>query len=113
MLLEAAGPEGILEILRLHMEDQLSRHGFVEGPKYSSMDAGVLIDYVRDDSIVGLRLSQGAEGADAQFSLESEQELPELKDIWDDALISMGKDLLEKIMIFAQDKGKVERQLRS
>lgn len=113
MQLEAAGPEGILEILRLHMEDQLSRNGFAKGPKYSSMDAGVLIDYIRGDQIVGLRLSQGAEGADAHFIVESELELPELRNIWDDALVSMGKDLLQKLATFAQDRKKVETQLRN
>jgi len=114
MLIEAIGRQTILEQLRLHLEDQLARNGYSEGPKYSSMDRGVLIDYVKGDVIVSIRLAEESDsGAAGQLTIESELELPELARIWDDALIAMGKDVVEQLKNFAQDNSRVERELRS
>jgi hypothetical protein len=114
MLIEAAGPQPILEQLRLHLEDQLARNDYSEGPKYSSMDRGILIDYVKGDVIVSIRLSAESDsGRAGQLSIESEVELPDLAQIWDDALIAMGRNVVDQLKDFAQDKSRVEREMGS
>ena len=112
MQIEVFGSQQLLDQLRLHIQDQLEKRGYTEGPKISSMEMGVLIDYMKNGVIISIQVSQESETGDSVLRVESEQEVPELREAWDDALISYGREILEKLRSFAVDQAKVDQGLR-
>lgn len=112
MHIEVHGPEHMLEEIRLHLQDQLERAGYREGPKISAMEAGILIDYVKEDSIISIQVTEESEIGESLLHVECEKELPELRDFWDAALVGYGKAVLERLMNFAVDKARVGGQLK-
>ena len=107
MQIEIKGHAELLEQLRLRLQDQLEQRGFAEGPKVGSM-----VDYIKDGSIISIHLTEESDTGEAVLRVESEKDIPELNDAWDDALITYGKELAGKLRNYALDKDKVDRGLR-
>ena len=112
MQIEIQGQVALLEQLRLRLQDQLEQRGFVEGLKVGSMKSGLMIDYVKEESIISIQLTEESDSGESLLRVESEKEIPGLRDAWDDALISYGKELMAKLRDYALDKEKVDHGLR-
>ncbi len=108
MQIEVRGPDAFLEEFRLHLHDQLEKNGYVKGPKVGSMET-----YTKGDSILSLQISEESEGRECRLHLESEQEVPELAKIWDNALIAYGKELIGRLDGMAQGSEYVKKGLKS
>lgn len=111
MRIEIEGPQGILEEFRLYLQDQLLKEGFIQGPKIDSVETGLMIEYLRGDQIVSVEISSEVEGKSSKMQLEANKNLPALNDIWDDALISYGKQSLHRLWSYARNKDKVKKGL--
>jgi hypothetical protein len=110
--IEIHGREAMLEQIRLRLQDELERNGYKEGPKVSSMDAGVLIDYLKGDLIVSIQVTLESEAGESILHVECEQEVPELEKIWDTALIHYGREVLEHLRNWSLDKDRINRELK-
>lgn len=113
MEIETRAPEPFLEEFRLFLTDELIQHGYTEGPKIKSMESGIMIEYLKNNWIVSLQISEESEQGESFMRLQSEREIPELNEIWDAALISFGKQILLRLRNFAVDKAKVSRELKA
>lgn len=111
MLIEAHASEDMLQEIRLNFEDQLQNAGYASGPRLGSMDAGRLVHYVKEDSIVSIQITEESEAGDCALKIESEQEIAELYEFWDAALITYCKNIRSKLMEFAHDRTRVEQGL--
>lgn len=112
MEFEAKGAEDMLSLIRLHLQNELEKRDFRKGPKLLSMDSGVFVDFLKGDFVVGIQILPGEEG-ETTLRMESEQEIAELNDVWDAALISFGQDVLARLKSFAIDKNKVAKGFQS
>ena len=112
MQIEAHGPEQIMEQIRRLFQDQLEKAGYQEGPKFTSMDAGILISYTREEVIVSIQVTEESETSDSRLRVEAEQDIPGMYELWDAALISYGREVFERLRSFAIDKSKVEKEIR-
>lgn len=111
MQIEIEGPEFILEEFRLHLNDQLLKSGFVQGPKIDRVDSGLIIEYLRGGEIVTIEISSEREGENSKMHLDANKNIPALNDIWDDALVSYGKQSLHHLLSYARNKDKVKKSL--
>jgi len=109
MQIEVRGPEAILDQIRLYMQDQLEKNGFRKGMKVGFSES-VMADYVKEDLIVCVELKQEAETG--LLRVEAEQDIPELNQMWDAALVSYGREILEYLRSFARDQSKVSQEIR-
>jgi hypothetical protein len=91
MPIEIRGPEHLLEELRLFLGDQFLKRGYEQGPKIGSMDSGGTVNFAKGEDIVTVHIKEEDEGS--LMYVESEKEIPELNDIWDDAIITYGKEV--------------------
>jgi hypothetical protein len=111
MRIEIEGPQGILEEFRLYLQDQLLKEGFIQGPKIDSVETGLMIEYLRGDQIVSVEISSEVEGKSSRMHLEANKNIPSLSDIWDDSLITYGKQSVHRLLAYAQNKDKVKKGL--
>lgn len=111
MQIDISGPERLLEDLRLYLGDLLEQKGYSKGPKLLSMGAGMMVDYLKDDIIVSIEISEEAEGQECRLHVECEQDIPGFDEIWDTALVNYGKDIIVRLRSYAKDKKKVEQEL--
>jgi len=109
MQIEVRGPEAILDQIRLYLHDHLEKNGFRKGMKVGFSES-VMADYVKDDLIVCVELKQETETS--LLRVESEQDIPELHQMWDAALVSYGREVLEYLRNFAMDENKVSQEIR-
>ena len=109
MQIEVRGPEAILDQIRLYMQDQLEKNGFRKGMKVGFSES-VMTDYVKEDLIVCVELKQEAETV--LLRVESEQDIPDLNQMWDAALVNYGVEVLEYLRNFAFDKERINREIR-
>jgi hypothetical protein len=110
MRIEIQGPQGLLEEFRLRLQDQLQKAGFSQGPKVTSMDRKV-IDYTKGDAILNIEISHESEGRQGHLIAECETPIPEFEEVWDAALVTYGKEILERVRSFAIDKDRVKKEL--
>ena len=110
--IEVKGHAELLEQVRLRLQDQLEKRGFLEGPKVGSMDSGAMIDYLKDGSIISIHLTEESDAGEAVLRIESEKDIPELNDAWDEALVQYGTEVASKLKSYAVDKDRVERGLK-
>ena len=113
MLIEVRGKDHVLRELCLVLSDQLQCAGYAAGPRVGSMmDGGTVITYLKNASIVSLQVAEESEAGESALRVEAEQEIPELYDLWDSALIVFAKTIKEQLMDFAVNKQKVEQGIR-
>ncbi|HET6266741.1 MAG TPA: hypothetical protein VFG11_03415 [Acidobacteriota bacterium] len=111
MRIEARGPEGVLIELRWHLENELEDRGYQEGPRVLSAETGTYTNFIKGKGMVGVQLVAGEE-EDSVLKMESEQENQEWHEMWDAALIRLGKDVLTRIETFAKDRSRVLQNLK-
>lgn len=111
MEIEAKAPLQLLEDLSLFLRDQLRKRGFEEGPRVARMESGSCVTFVKDDWILSLELNEDGESGNALLRLESETDVPGLDEIWDEALIALGREFISRIRVLAKDSKKLERAL--
>jgi hypothetical protein len=111
MQIEIEGPQGILEEFRLYLHDEFLKTGFVQGPKMDRIQTGLMIEYLKNGEIVSLEISSEREGKNSQMHLEANKQIPEIVEIWDEAVIRYAKQSLHRILQFAQNKEKVKKAL--
>jgi hypothetical protein len=112
MLIEVRGSEAMLDEIRLHLEDELQKAGYGTGPRLGSMDSGTLLSYVKGDAIVSLQVTEESEAGESTLRIEAEREIPELYELWDAALTSYGKKVMNILKAFASDKTRVEKGMK-
>jgi len=110
MPIEIRGPEHLLEELRLFLGDQFLKRGYEQGPKIGSMDSGGTVNFAKGEDIVTVHIKEEDEGS--LMYVESEKESPELNDIWDDAIITYGKEVLKRLRNYSINKGKFESSVK-
>lgn len=103
--------EDLLSQFRIHLQNELEKRDFKKGPKLLSMDAGTILDFLKDDLVVSIQISESEEAA--TLRMEAEQEIAELNDVWDASLISFGREILALLRSCAVDRGKVIKGLQS
>lgn len=113
MQIEVHGLESFLEEFRLHLRDKLEKNGYVKGPKIGYIETGHMETYTKRDVILSLQISEESEGRECSLHIESEQDVPELEKIWDNALVAYGKELIGRLEGIAQDSEYVRKGLKS
>jgi hypothetical protein len=108
MQIEVHGPESFLEEFRLNFHDQLEKNGYLKGPKVGQHET-----YMKGDFILSIEISEESEGRHCCFHVESEQNIPELRQIWDNALIEYAKQTIDRLEKTAQDPTSVKNALKS
>jgi hypothetical protein len=109
--IEVRCPESFLEEFRLHLEDEFEKSGYMKGPKVGYIESGHMETYVKGGIIVSL-LIKDSDSGESVLNLESEQEVADMKEIWDRAVIKYGKDLIERLRNIAQNASFVEKELK-
>ncbi|MCI0412856.1 hypothetical protein L0222_08665 [bacterium] len=109
MLIEVRGSEEMLDEIRLFFEDELQKTGYGTGPRLGSMDAGILLSFVKGDAIVSMQVTEESEAGVTTLRIEAEHEIPELHELWDSALIRYGKKVMSTLIDFASEKTRVEQ----
>ena len=112
MQIEVQGTESILRDISIIFGELLRISGYLEGPRFGTMDSGNLINYVKDSRIVSVQLTEESESDGSALRVETEAEIPELNELWDSALITYGKRLKMKLSNYAINKEKVEQGTR-
>jgi hypothetical protein len=107
MQIEVHGPESFLEDLRLNLHDQLEKNGYLKGPKVGSHET-----YMKGDLILSLEITEESEGRHCCFHVESEQNISELPEMWDNALIEYAKQAIDRAEKNAQDPASVKAALK-
>ena len=110
MQIEARGREGILREVLGILREKLQNSDYLAGPVLQRIDDGNLI-YTKDGRIVCVQLAE-AEGEECILTVESETEIPELYEIWDDSLIEWFRKTKQEVLNFAMNKQKVEQGIR-
>jgi hypothetical protein len=109
--IEIRCPESFLEEFRLHLEDEFEKNGYLKGPKVAYKDASHMETYVKGEIIVSLQIQESDSGESA-LNLESEEEIADMKEIWDSAVIKYGKVLIQRLCDIAQNASFVEKELK-
>ena len=113
MLIEIHGHEAMLVQIRLHFGDELQNAGYGVGPRIGQMEAGRFTCYVKEESIITVRITtEESEASEGSLRIESENEIPEMYSLWDAALVSYGRNIRENLLNFAHDKTKVENGIK-
>jgi len=110
--IEIHGSEQRMDDIRLAFQDQLEKAGFEEVSKFGSMDTGVLISYIKQDFIVSIQVTGESELNDSKLRVETEQEMDEIRLLWDSALIVYAIEVLKQIKSFAQDVNRVDQGIK-
>jgi hypothetical protein len=97
----------MLEEFRSFLCDQLIRARFTEGPKVSSMESGSSVSYTKKDLIVSIQIGRGDDQGNCLMYMECERKVPELDEIWDQAIINYGKELMKRLRKFSINKSRV------
>ena len=108
MQIEVHGPESFLEDLRLNFHDQLKKNGYFRGPKVGQHET-----YVKGNLILSLEISEESEGRHCCFHVESEQNISELPEMWDKALVEYAKQTIDRVEKNAQNPATVKKALKS
>lgn len=108
MQIEAHGPESFLEEFRLNFQDQLLKNGYLKGPKVGQHET-----YMKRDLILSLEISEESEGRPCCLHVESEQDITELPEIWDKALVEYAKQMMDRVEKNAQDSASLKNALKS
>ena len=111
MQIDAEGPGYVLESFSLHLRDQFVNRGYGMGPRLGMMDSGNLVTFMKDDVIISVQVIEAESGASA-LHLEAEVDVPGIEEIWDDALVSMGREYLKRIRSFAKNLNRVEQEIQ-
>jgi hypothetical protein len=109
--IEVRSPESFLEEFRLHLEDEFEKNGYMKGPKVDHIESGYMETYVKGEIIVSLQIKDSDSGQSA-LHLESEQDVADMNEIWDRAVIKYGKNLIERLRNIAQNASFVEKELK-
>jgi hypothetical protein len=107
MQIEVHGPECFLEEFRLNFHDQLEKNGYLKGPKVGQHET-----YMKGDLILSLEISEESEGRLCCFHVESEQNISELPEMWDKALVEYTKQAIDRVEKSAQDSTAVKKALK-
>ena len=107
---EIQGPAKLLEQIRLHLQNQLEMAGFGRGPKVSAGE-GWMTAYTKGVSIVSIELTTNEETQDGKLSIKCEQDVSDLSNIWDSALITYAKEFLSRLESYAINKERIKREL--
>jgi len=107
MQIEIHGPESFLEDLRLNFHDQLEKNGFHKGPKVGQHET-----YTKGDLILSLEISEESDRRHCCFHVESEQNISELPEMWDKALVEYVKQAIDRVEKTAQDSTSVKKALK-
>jgi hypothetical protein len=108
MQIEVHGPESFLEEFRLNFHDQLEKNGYLKGPKVGQHET-----YMKGDLILSLEISEESEGRNCCLHVESEQNISELPEMWDQALVEYAKQAIDRVEKNAQDSTSVKNTLKS
>lgn len=111
MEFEIKGSQGMLSEFRIHLQNGLEKRGFERGPKLLSMASGTIVDFLREDLVVGIQILPEEEQQVSTLRMETEQDVPELTEVWDSALVSYGKQVVELLNAAAINKKAVSSQL--
>jgi hypothetical protein len=109
--IEVRGPENFLEEFRLRLEDELENNAYLKGPKVGSAEVGHVETYIKGGIILSLQVQESDSG-EALLHLESEQEIPDMKELWDKAVIKYGHDLIQRLREIAQNPSLIEKELK-
>jgi|GEM_PF-4375220 len=112
MQIEVRGNESILRDISKIFGELLRTSGYSEGPSFGTMDSGNLMNYVKGSTMVCIQLREESELDESVLSVDTEADVPELKDLWDSALITLGKTIKMKLSNYAINKVKVEQGIR-
>jgi hypothetical protein len=110
MQIDVSGPRELLDGLVLRLRDVFVNRGYAIGPRLGMMDAGNLVTFVKDDVIISVQVVE-EESGECNLHLESEADVPGVEEIWDDALISLGREYRERIRGFAKNVNRVEQEI--
>jgi hypothetical protein len=108
MQIEVQGPDSFLKEFRLNFHDQLQKSGYLKGPKVGQQET-----YLKGDVILSVEISEESEGRECCFHVESEQNISELPQIWDNALVEYAKQVIDRVEKNAQDQASVKNSLKS
>ncbi|HEY7161739.1 MAG TPA: hypothetical protein VH815_10795 [Acidobacteriota bacterium] len=108
MQIEVHGSDSFLEEFRLNFHDQLQKNGYLKGPKVGNHET-----YMKGDVILSIEISEESEGRECCFHVESEQDISELPQMWDNALVEYAKQMIDRVEKNAQDPSSVKKTLKS
>lgn len=111
MQIDTSGPLEFLEKFSFSLREEFEKNGYSEGPHIGRMDSGTCWTLLKGKMIVALQLQEGDDPTNVKLHLESEKDVPGIDQIWDNALISFGRELLSRIRQMAKDPQKVEQAL--
>ena len=111
MQIDVTGPLELLEAFCLSFRDQMEKKGYGAGPRVARMDSGTYSSFLKEDVILTLELTEGGQSGESTLRLESETDVPGIDEIWDEALVTVGRELLSRIRGLARDSKKVEQAL--
>lgn len=111
MEIEARGSLEFLNGLALELRNEFEKNGYSEGPRLGRMDVGTCWTLLKEERIVTMQVTEGSESEEATLQLESEQDVAMVNEIWDNALVSYGHNIISKIITLARDSKKVEKAL--
>ena len=109
--IEVRGPESFLEEFRLRLEDELEKNGYIKGPKVGYLESGHMETYLKGEIILSLQTEESDSG-EALLHLESEQEIADMKEIWDRAVVKYGHELIQRLREIAQNPTSIEKELK-
>ncbi len=111
MQINVRGPESFLEEFRLRLEDELEKNGYQKGPKVGYVESGHMETYLKGETILSLQ-TQESDSGEASLHLESEEEIANIKEMWDTAVIKYGKELIQRVQAIAQNPSLIEKELK-
>ena len=111
MRIEVNAEAHLLEAFSFALRDLLEKRGYRSGPSVGRLDSGTYWSFLKEEVILTVELDEAAESGECRLSVESETEIPGFDEIWDDALIAVGRDLLSRIRGMARDVKKIEQAL--
>ena len=107
MQIEVHGPESFLEEFRLNFHDQLEKNGYLKGPKVGQHET-----YMKGDVILSVEISEESEGRECCLHVESEQNIHELSEMWDNALVEYAIQMIGRVEKIAQDPASVKKTVK-
>lgn len=104
MHVEVQGPQEFLEGLRMHLQDFLENAGYNKGPKLTSMGTGLVIEFVKDSTIISLQITEESERGTSNLRMESEGDIDDFERIWNQAVLGYTREILERLRSYATDE---------
>jgi hypothetical protein len=111
MQIEARGSLTFLEEFSVFLRREFEKNGYSEGPSVARMNVGHCWTLVQNRFIVSLQLNESDEAENAMLRLESEQDVPRMDEIWDNALVALGNQFMSRLRRIARNSKRIEQVL--